>query len=459
MSTKKIRKNTSDPTDAQRADRLYTAVDQFEYGSELAKRVYHLGTPRFTDSGSTASMTVTQDGQPVFEFNRAYFDGLGHDEMVFVVLHETLHFALCHPLRRYDRSPALWNVACDLVANAFLLQKAGFAKITGPSFHKFLESAITFENLPIAPAAGQLSLTAEQVYDLLTNDIKTVQGNAFNIKACDEHEWSESDSDSVPERSETIDRLAEQAQQIFREWLPGWGDSSSGELRAVGETTKSVNISWDSILSRRIASCIQLAIEQRWAPPNRKIGWLYPAVLLPADREVERRRLSVLIAIDASGSISPPVLDRLVSVACSIPPDKVLLIAVSFDTQVYPVDIGAKAPEVRGGGGTSFNVVEAFAKDLREYPDLIVVLTDGFAPRPSIQHPERWFWLITRQGTTNHIEGIGSYCLIDDVKSVSPCYEILRSNAGFPIASRGIGIRQVQSRIWRVNTSRTEKRL
>jgi predicted metal-dependent peptidase len=457
VGTKKNYKKTSDRTDAQRADRLYAAVDQFEYGSELAKRVYHLGTPRFTDFCSTASLTITQD-EPVFEFNRAYFDGLGHDEMVFVILHETVHFAFCHSVRRHDRLPALWNIACDLVVNTFLLQKVGFAKIISKSFRNFIKSAITFENLPIAPANKQLSLTAEQVYDLLVNDTKAVQGNASKnpkgrvqratpvgkcgltqrasnearqvetgatgsgrrvstIKACDEHGWSEADFDSTPEQSEPIGKLAEQAQQIFREWLPSWGDSSSGELRAIGGIIKPVNISWDFVLSRRIASCIQIAIEQRWAPPNRKIAWLYPAVLLPADREVERRHMSVLIAIDSSGSIPPPVLERLVAVAHSIPADRVQVTAVSFDAKVYPVDIWAKEPKVWGGGGTSFNAVEVFAKQLNKYPDLVVVLTDGLVPRPTVLHPDRWFWLITEQGTIKNIEGIGRHWVISSLVS------------------------------------------
>ncbi len=437
------------PTDAQRADRLYAAVDQFEYGAELAKHVYHLGTPRFGDSCPTASLSVGEDGQAVFTFNRTYFDGLGHDEMVFVVLHEALHYAFCHPLRRHDRTPAFWNVACDLVVNAFLLQKVGLAGITTGSFREFLTSAITFEALPIAPAGHQLSLTAEQVYDLLTGDTRAVQGNdansrsrggdgrrpahgsksneagdagddaqasrakASNVSACDEHEWSELDCGATAGARESIRRLAEQVQRVVREWLPSWGDEACGEWRAIGEVHPPVRVAWDFVLCRRISSCVELVIEQRWAPPNRKTAWLYPDLLLPTDHDVERRRRSVLLALDASGSIEPAVLDRLAAVARSIPTDQVQLTTISFDSAAYHVDLWAKPPRIRGGGGTSFDAVERFAVQLDRYPDLIVVLTDGQAPRPTVRQSDRWFWLITEGGTTSAIEGIGRHCLIE----------------------------------------------
>lgn len=486
MNNKKLCKNTSCQTDAQRTELLYAAVERFEYSSELSRRVYHLGTPRFTDSIPTASLTMTENGKPVFSFNRVFFDSLGQIALVFVLLHETLHFVFCHHLRCHDRLPALWNIATDLVTNAFLLQKVGFAKISSRSFQKFLESAITLANLPIAPTSNQLlNLTAEEVYDLLAENLQGVLGKASSLNACDEHIWlesnaegdsgqckspdenlegvensedgsSEPDAGSVSEQDETLDgdlqsgqeglsnlegggeedssgfsaeagseqsdpldELAERAQRVFRDWLPGWGNAPSGELRAIGEIDKLSNVDWDYILSRRIASCIQLVLEERWAPPNRKIAWLYPDVLLPAEHQVEQCQTSVLMAIDSSGSITRSVLDRLLSVARSIPTDRVELTTISFDTWVYPVDIWQNVPAIRGGGGTSFKTIENFAQQSSRYPDLIVVLTDGLAPRPTVQHPQRWFWIITQCGTTRHIEGIGRYCIVGCAKS---CY-------------------------------------
>jgi predicted metal-dependent peptidase len=467
MNDTRPHKNTICQTDAGRIERLYNAVEQFEYSPELAKRVYHLGVPYFTDSVSTASLTVTEKGKPVLSFNRTFFDGLGPVELVFVILHEVLHLVLRHHLRCHNRQPILWNIATDLVTNSFLLKVVGFKEVLSRSFHKFLESAVTFANLPIALTGDRLlSMTAEAVYDLLAGNLEGIVGKASHLKACDEHTWLGSSSDGGSdqdepsnesptgsedadkgspndqgessclngseeqesaafravggfEQNELLNRFAESAQRVFRDWLPGWGNTPFGELRAIGEVDTSSDVDWAYILSSCIATHTQLVVEERWAPPNRKIAWLYPKVLLPAVHQIERYQSSVLMAIDGSGSVTQPVLARLIGVARGIPADRVELTAVSFDTRVYPVNIWANAPAIRGGGGTNFQAVENFARQFSRYPDMIIVLTDGFAPKPSVQHPSRWFWLITKGGTVRHIEGVGRYCRINRINSVS----------------------------------------
>jgi len=270
-------KKKSDLSDVHRFNRLYQAVEQFEYSSELAKRVYHLGKPCFTDSVHTASLSITQNGQRSFNFNRSFFDKLGPNEMIFVIFHEALHYTFRHLFRRLDRLPALWNIACDLVVNNFLLEKVGFGDIMNPRFGNFLESAITFENLPVSPVSQRLSLTAEEVYELLLKNQKTVQKYSSKLHTCDDHDWSDdkvqnetkdgkmdddpeeqtqSNNDHEVEGNGTIEDLVEQSQKIFREWIPNWGDTPLGELRAIGEQNKSIDVGWDSILSRRIVHVI-----------------------------------------------------------------------------------------------------------------------------------------------------------------------------------------------------------
>jgi len=78
---------------------------------------------------------------------------------------------------------------------------------------------------------------------------------------------------------------------------------------------------------------------------------------------------------------------------------------VSFDTAVYPLDPSDR--RVRGGGGTSFQVVEDYTAALAPYPDGVVVMTDGEAERPSVRQPERWLWLLTEHGSDASIRGIG----------------------------------------------------
>jgi hypothetical protein len=296
------------------------------------------------------------------------------------------------------------------------------------------------------PKQDQCRVSAEETYDWLMNNCAQLCDKTLSLHACDEHLWPDltddasgssgssargaqahqkeledsgegSDSaclccESGDELAACLDELADQAQALFAEWLPAWGDTALGELRAVAHTNESASVDWGYILSRRVASCLHNCLEERWAPPNRKIAWLYPTVLLPADHEGTRWRPLVLMAIDASGSIAGPVLDRLLAVARSIPADEAELITVSFDTQVYAFDMYKPALQLRGGGGTRFSAIENHIMRTRRYPDLVVVLSDGFAPRPAVRHPDRWFWLITASGTTRYIQGIGRYLFL-----------------------------------------------
>jgi hypothetical protein len=170
-----------DRSDRGRLDRFYGMLDQFDLCGELSKRVFQLGRPHFSDSGSTASLAVSAEGKPLFRFNRTFFDSLGPCELGFVLLHH---------LRRKDRLLAIWNIACDLVVNYFLLHHVGFGKMTDPRFRKFLRSAITFESLSVSSPRRRPHLTAEEVYELLNKDFQRVLKAAPDVVACDEHAWA-----------------------------------------------------------------------------------------------------------------------------------------------------------------------------------------------------------------------------------------------------------------------------
>jgi predicted metal-dependent peptidase len=459
--TSSFTKNTGS-SDRMRIERLYRAVDLFEWCNELVNRVYHLGIPYFTDAIPTASLTVVPSGAPQFEFNRRFFDGLGEHELVFVVLHEALHYAFRHHERRQRRLPAVWNIACDLVVNVFLLERVGFNRISDTPFRQFIDSAVTFQNLRLTPARNGLSLSAEEVYELLEKDFMRVGADASRLQACDEHPWAalegteqsisaslesemgvppmsptgvspvkmqgqggpaphRQDAHATPDRlpkhalSDSLEELASQAQRCLRETIDSWGDREIGEFRAIGVAVEPVRIGWDQILAQSIASGIRLAFEQRWAPANRRIAWLYPTVLLPAEQEVEKLCTSILLAVDASGSIPEQVLERFFDIARGIPQDRIELTAISFDTRTYPLNVQSQKPQIQGGGGTSFDAVEQHAIRLQRYPDLVVVLSDGHAARPTISRPNRWFWLITQGGTSAHVDGVGRHCRIEDL--------------------------------------------
>ena len=64
--------------------------------------------------------TMATDGRAVW-FNPAWCEGQGAEKTMGVVAHEVLHVVNKHHLRRGDRDPGLWNIACDLFVNRILL--------------------------------------------------------------------------------------------------------------------------------------------------------------------------------------------------------------------------------------------------------------------------------------------------------------------------------------------------
>lgn len=74
----------------------------------------------FADYREDATLpTAATDGRTVF-LNPDFFATLSPPEAQGVLLHEVLHAALLHPLRRGTREPELWNLAADMVVNGMI---------------------------------------------------------------------------------------------------------------------------------------------------------------------------------------------------------------------------------------------------------------------------------------------------------------------------------------------------
>lgn len=61
--------------------------------------------------------TMATDGKSLF-WSPVWVASVSVFITSFVVLHELLHVVLKHPLRRGDKDPEVWNIACDYVVNA-----------------------------------------------------------------------------------------------------------------------------------------------------------------------------------------------------------------------------------------------------------------------------------------------------------------------------------------------------
>ena len=64
--------------------------------------------------------TMATDGVSLF-YNDNFVEDLAPAELVGVLAHEVMHPALKHHVRRGDRNPRVWNIACDYAINPLLV--------------------------------------------------------------------------------------------------------------------------------------------------------------------------------------------------------------------------------------------------------------------------------------------------------------------------------------------------
>uniref|UniRef100_A0ACD5GRN3 DUF2201 family putative metallopeptidase n=1 Tax=Desertifilum tharense IPPAS B-1220 TaxID=1781255 RepID=A0ACD5GRN3_9CYAN len=69
--------------------------------------------------------TAATDGKNIY-FNPEFVRSLSSPQVDGVLLHEVLHAALLHVVRRGTREPLLWNIAADIVVNGAIAEQKCF---------------------------------------------------------------------------------------------------------------------------------------------------------------------------------------------------------------------------------------------------------------------------------------------------------------------------------------------
>lgn len=175
---------------------------------------------------------------------------------------------------------------------------------------------------------------------------------------------------------------------------------------------KGVSLKWAELLRE-----INPEIFRRVGPPSRpsyhrprrKLVAHYPKVMLPVERPKNRDRggegKGMVMALDTSGSIRDEQVQMFLTLARSVPQDKLHLEAMTFTTAAEALDL--EKPYWHGGG-TDFSAIEDYIQNVlltapgARYPNSVVVVTDGYADfrdsRPKPEHEDRWLWLLTEGG-------------------------------------------------------------
>ena len=378
--------------------------------------------------------TAWTDGRTL-AYNPHYVAGLRDEQVEGLMAHTVMHPACQHHTRRNGRDSGLWNIACDHAINWILLDAGielppkyldnpAYHGLTADEIYAVLHSHGGEEDRPFlsdkdGESDGEVDwdgATGEPGQgDDLGDDAETGAGEAGGDGLVEDGAAGDDPAEAGSEQpgdpggsgevrdgekqteggasdesgsDETWELALAQAAQNAREI----GDLPGSLERLIGETLDPV-LDWRELLSRYIND--RARDDYSWSPPNKR--FLHLDVILPS---LSHRKLpEVVLAIDSSGSVTGPEMDRFAA--------EVSGILEAFDTTVHVVycDCEVKGTAVfgrwdlplelapEGGGGTDFRPAFAWVEGQGLDPACLVYLTDleslGFPDREP-EYPVLW---------------------------------------------------------------------
>ena len=328
--------------------------------------------------------TAATDGVSIF-YNPDFIVSLKRGELEAVFLHEVLHCALLHGIRRGSRDPERWNIAADIVVNGMIAQQNSF---TLP------EGALRDEKLEMLPT--------EEVYELLPKDA-TLPGNLQDLlltisvgeanPGSGEQSGSERGIVEIAKRNmSTLWRNAmQQAQTIAHGNKAGW--VPLGFQREFNELSVS-RINWKAELWRYL---VQTPTDFTGFD-RRFIGQGLYLDSLQGDS------LDADVIIDTSGSIDEELLSQFLAEIKAIlrayPHIRCRLFYADSDLYgPYDLSRNSDIPKPEGGGGTSFLPYFEFCNQKKKNNKSIsIYLTDGYGDFPEEKPRQDVLWVISPGG-------------------------------------------------------------
>ncbi|MBP3731605.1 MAG: hypothetical protein J6I40_09075 [Mailhella sp.] len=353
--------------------------------------------------------------------NPAYASSLPENKLVAALAHEVLHIALGHHVRRGGRNERLWNRACDFAVNA-ILAEAGFslpdgapwrqeyagksaddiyawlARLQDDESHGAATESKEGEESS-ADADGSGSLGGEEGQENESRgasrpregkDLGGEQGGhgtrfseaAQGPERDAEHDFSGEVRDhpllSSRNGSSGKARAGQESDiamvQAMQEALR-MGDMPAGLARMVRSRVRAM-LDWRQILARFIENCSDS--DYSWTQPDRR--YIHQGLYLPSRREAKLPE--IVLAVDCSGSVDAPMLERFCAELSGILETcETTLTVLYHDMHVNRHDVFTRqdmpfTPLPVGGGGTDFRPVPEYIEELGVKPACLLWFTD-----------------------------------------------------------------------------------
>jgi predicted metal-dependent peptidase len=341
-------------------------------------------------------------------YNPAYVLSIHRDELVGVLAHEVIHVAGLHPWRQGTRDNGAWNVACDHVANALVVEAKlvlppGFVPpISGKSPEELYVS-------PPPPPPGGGAAPPQSGSAGGTPPQRNPSGPGTNPPGGDTTEGNGAEGcgevraptrpDGSPlseaERTQQMEEVRIAVQQALTAAKRA-GNMPAG-IQRLAEEAVEPQVPWREVLAQFIDA--QSRHDYSWMYPNRRYaasGFILPSLWSPAYGQI-------VMGCDTSGSVSKAELTEICSEvlgaleAYEERGQTPTLTVAWFDSKVYPQTVeSAGELQPQGGGGTKFNVVFDWVTEQEEQPRGIVMVTDGYSSDFGTDPGLPVLWVLTK---------------------------------------------------------------
>ena len=366
---------TDSKIDYQAREKLVTAriglLLRHSFFGNLATRMQLINADEWCSTAATDGLK--------FYYNSRFIMMLKPKEVEFLVGHEVLHVVYDHMGRRGSRDPEIWNIADDYAVNADLKR------------HKVGEFIKTVPCLYEQKYDGK---AAEEIYDDLMKNVQKISIDDLLDQMIDDHMDGDGEGDGDQEGDgnkkgkrpsmspEERERVRQEVKQAI---INAASSAEAGSLplgveRLIKQHTNPV-MPWRELIQTNLTSAIRT--DYSWMRPSRR-GWHMDAIM-PGMNPGEE--IDVVIAIDMSGSISnsqaQAFLGEIGGMMNSFDGYKVHVFC--FDTETYnPKDFSSENMDLideyepMGGGGTDFDCIFKYLKDVGNVPNRLIVFTDGY---------------------------------------------------------------------------------
>ncbi len=330
--------------------------------------------------------TAATDGRDVF-YNPTFLNELTDTHLDGVMLHEVLHAALAHVVRRGRRDARLWNIAADVVVNGLVLGN-GFDLPDG-HVRDTAREGLSVEEVYAALDAEPDSDAGGPDYD----DLLELPGEG-DAPEGDRHGDGATPSSLRAQRARAMerhwDRVARQAATAQR--ASGRGDVALGVARAFGLEVPAT-VDWRAVLWQFVARA-----RSDFAAFDRR--FTYRGLYLET---LENEDLDVDVCVDTSGSIDEAALalfgGELDAILRAYPGVRCRLWYADADVYgPWELQGGDPLPPPVGGGGTDFAPFFAAVDVADSHEGVCVYLTDGYGAFPDMEPSRPTLWVVMPGG-------------------------------------------------------------